>query len=121
MSKKIYKTNPRIVNLISDLNTASREGGVNIWNDVARRLRRPTRNYAEINLSKLNRHTSKDDVVIIPGKVLGSGTIEHKLTVAALGFSTAAKEKITNSGGSWLMIEDLIQKNPSGSGVRIMQ
>lgn len=121
MSKRTAKTNPRVLNLISDLKTASREGGVEIWRDTARRLERPTRKYTELNLSKINRYTGDNDVVIIPGKVLGSGNIEHRVTVAALSFSDTAMEKITNSGGSCLSIEQLVKENPSGSGIRIMQ
>ena len=121
MSKKIKKTNPRIVKLITDLKTASREGNVNLWRDIAHRLERPTRHYVQVNLSKINRHTSADDTVIIPGKVLGAGTIRHSVTVAALDFSCIAAEKITNNGGSCLKIEDVLTENPSGSGIKIMQ
>jgi large subunit ribosomal protein L18e len=120
LSKIIRKTNPRIVGLISELKALSRENGVNIWRDIARRLERPTRNYSEVNLSKINRYTSDDETVIVPGKVLSSGNIEHKVIVAALGFSESAKEKITDKGGSCLHIEELVKKNPKGSGVRIM-
>lgn len=121
MNKKLKKTNPHITGLIDDLKTASREGGVDIWRDIAKRLTRPTRKYSEVNLSKLNRHTSADETVIIPGKVLGAGTIGHKITVAALDFSESAREKIIEQGGTCLHIEALVRENPSGTGVRIMQ
>jgi large subunit ribosomal protein L18e len=121
LSKKIKKTNPRIIQLISDLKAVSREGGVHIWRDIARRLERPTRQYPQVNLGKINRYTNTDDTVIIPGKVLGAGNIKHKVTVAALNFSDTAVEKITNSGGLCLKIEDLLTENPSGSAVKIIQ
>jgi large subunit ribosomal protein L18e len=121
LSKMIRKTNPRIVDLISDLKVLSRENGVNIWRDIARRLERPARNYSEVNLSKINRHSREDETIVVPGKVLSSGNIEHKVIVAALGFSDSAREKITNKGGSCLNIEDLVKENPNGSGVKIMQ
>jgi len=121
LSKIIRKTNPRIIGLIVDLKALSRDNGVNIWRDIAGRLERPTRNYSEVNLSKINRHTIEDETVIVPGKVLSSGNIEHKVIVAALGFSDGAREKITKKGGSCLNIEDLVKENPNGSGVKIMQ
>jgi large subunit ribosomal protein L18e len=121
LSKIIRKTNPRILGLITDLRALSRDNGVNIWRDIAKRLERPTRNYSEVNLSKINRYTIEDETVIVPGKVLSSGNIEHKVIVAALGFSDSAKEKIMEKGGSCLNIEDLVKENPNGSGVKIMQ
>ncbi|MCL7474659.1 MAG: 50S ribosomal protein L18e [Methanosarcinales archaeon] len=121
MSKNIKKTNLRVSGLINDLKTASRENDVKIWRDIALRLSRPTRNYSEVNLSKINRHSSEDETIIVPGKVLASGTLEHKVNVVALGFSGTAKEKIVEKGGLCLTIEQLVKENPSGSNVRIMQ
>ncbi|RMF89481.1 MAG: 50S ribosomal protein L18e, partial [Methanobacteriota archaeon] len=64
-------------------------------------------------------YTEKGDVVAVPGKVLGSGTIAHPLTVAACSFTASAREKITAAGGRCLSIEELVKENPKGSGVRI--
>lgn len=121
VSKIIKKTNLRVLGLINDLKTASRENEVKIWRDIALRLSRPTRNFSEVNLSKINRNTKEDETIIVPGKVLASGTLEHKVNVVALGFSDTAKEKIIGIGGSCLTIEQLVKDNPSGSNVRIMQ
>jgi large subunit ribosomal protein L18e len=121
LKKKIKKTNSRLLDLISDLKTLSRENEVNIWRDISKRLERPTRNYAEVNLSKINRLTIEDNTIIVPGKVLGAGNIEHRVTVAALNFSNNAMEKIVKKGGSCLTIEQLASENPSGSGIKIMQ
>jgi len=121
LKREIKKTNPRLIRLITDLKTLSREKDVHIWRDIAKRLERPARSYAQVNLSKINRYTIEDITVIVPGKVLGAGSIEHKVTVAALNFSDSALEKIKNKGGSCLTIEQLVEINPSGSGVKIMQ
>ncbi len=118
--KNNYKTNPHILDLVSGLKKQSREKEVPLWRDIATRLLRPTRQYTEVNLSRLNRYTKDKDLVLVPGKVLGAGEIDHKLTVAALGFSTGAKDKITAAGGSCLTIEELMSQNPDGSKVRIM-
>lgn len=118
--KHNYKTNPVILDLILALKTQSREKGVALWRDIAIRLERPTRHFSEVNLSKINRYTKEDELLLIPGKVLGSGDVGHKLTVAALGFSTNAREKITEAGGTCLSIKQLMDTNPTGSGVRII-
>lgn len=126
MSKKTQmkitrKTNPRIPALISVLKDAARENDAPIWKDMAKRLEKPSRIYAEVNMSKINRHAAENDLVLIPGKVLGAGALGHAVTVAALTFSTTAVDKITNAGGKCMTIEQILEENPAGSGIRIMQ
>lgn len=115
------KTNPRIARLIGDLKAASRESGAPLWRDIARRLEKPRRSYAAVNLSKINRHTRSDDIVLVAGKVLASGDLEHSVTVAALGFSSQAISKIQAAGGRCLAIERLVQEHPKGSGIKILR
>jgi large subunit ribosomal protein L18e len=115
------KTNPRIVRLISALKAASRESGSPLWRDIAQRLQKPRRNYAAINLSKINRHTQSNDIVLVAGKVLASGDLEHSVTVAALNFSGQAMTKIQAAGGRCLPIEKLAEEHPKGSGIKILR
>ncbi|MGM0771599.1 MAG: 50S ribosomal protein L18e [Halobacteriota archaeon] len=115
------KTNPRIPSLIAVLKDSARENEAPIWRDVAKRLETPGRNYAEVNLSKINRYTAENELVMIPGKVLGAGMLGHAVTVAALGFSATAVDKITNAGGKCMTIEQALEENPAGSGIRIMK
>ena len=119
--KKIKKTNPRVVRLIDDLKAASRDGGARIWRDVARRLEKPTRNYAAVNVSKINRHTGTNGLVLVVGKVLGAGEMNHNVTVAALSFSDQARSKIKSAGGECLRIEELMARDPACSGVIILR
>jgi large subunit ribosomal protein L18e len=115
------KTNPRIVRLIGELKAASRESGAPLWRDIARRLEKPSRNYAAVNLSKINRHTQSNDTVLVAGKVLATGNIEHSVTVAALNFSSQAMSKIQAAGGKCLLIEKLMAEHPKGSGIKILR
>ena len=115
------KTNPRIVRLIGELKAASRETGAPIWRDIARRLEKPSRNYSAVNLSKINRHTQSNDIVLVAGKVLATGDLEHSVTVAAFNFSSQALSKILASGGKCLTIEKLMSEHPKGSGIKILR
>ncbi|HOV82091.1 MAG TPA: 50S ribosomal protein L18e [Methanothrix sp.] len=115
------KTNPRLVRLIGDLKAASRESGAPLWRDIARRLEKPARSYAAVNLSKINRHTEPNDTVLVAGKVLAAGDIEHSVTVAALNFSSQAKSKILAKGGACMAIEKLMEQHPKGSGIKILR
>jgi large subunit ribosomal protein L18e len=58
--------------------------------------------------------------VIVPGKILGSGEISHKLTVWCFTISEVATRKILDAGGKILPLDSLIKKYPDGKGVRII-
>lgn len=122
MNRMTYrKTNPRLASLISLLKNTSRENEVNLWRDIADRLEAPSRNYAEVNLSKINRYATNGETILVPGKVLGSGILDLSVKVAALNFSQSASEKIRQADGECMSIEELISVNPSGSRVRILR
>lgn len=126
MSKRIQKivakkTDPRMPALISALREQAFQEDAPIWKDIARRFESPRQNYAEVNISKLNRHSDADEVVLVPGKVLGAGEIGHSVVVGALGFSASAKDKIAGAGGKIMTIEQMMAENPKGSGIRILR
>jgi len=114
------KSNPNLVKLIDELLVASAKNEAKVWKDIAERIAKPRRLYAEVNVSKIERYAKDNETIIVPGKVLGSGKINKKVTVAALSFSESAKRKIENAGGKCLTITQLLEENPKGSGVRIM-
>ena len=118
---KVTKTNPEIKAIVAGLKEKSKKEDAAIWNDIAKKLLRPTRNTAEVNISDINRHTSPDEIVLVPGKVLGNGNLDHKVSVAAMSFSAGAEEKIATAGGECLAILEIAEKNPKGSKIRIME
>jgi large subunit ribosomal protein L18e len=115
------KTDPNLLALIDSLKAESRSSGVGIWRDIALRLEKAKANWAEVNLSKLERNASEGDIVVVPGKVLGSGALNKKLTVAAYAFSESAKMKIEAAGGRNLTIMELVKELPQGAGVKLMR
>ena len=119
--KNIKKTNPRVLKLITDLKAKSREQNVGIWRDIAERMEKPARHYAEINLSKINRYSKEAETIIVPGKVLGTGDLDHSVIVAALNFSITAEVLISEAKGTCMSIEQLMKTNPTGKGVRILK
>lgn len=121
MARKIMKTNPNLVSLAHDLRLKSYEEDVGIWKTVASKLERPTRSQAEVSLAKINRFADEDETVVIPGKVLANGIIDHKVKVAAFKFSNTARAEIEKVGGECISIRDLIEINPKGSNVKILQ
>lgn len=120
MAKPTGPTNPILKGLIENLKKKSIEQKVNIWYKIASDLERPTRKRRIVNLSKINRHTKENDTIIVPGKVLGSGIIEHKLTISAYQFSNGAKEKLAKAGAKIIPLSELIKESPRGKGIRII-
>ena len=118
---EVKATNPQLRSLIYFLRKAWRANGARIWLDVARRLAKPRRKRGAVNLCRINRYTEEGDVVVVPGKVLGAGSLDHPVTVAAFSFSKKAKEKIEDARGRWLTIKELVKLNPKGSRVKIMR
>lgn len=116
MPKPIRLTDPNLIALVKILNKSK----VPIYRNIAKRIQAPRRKRPAINVSKLARHTKPDDTVIVPGKVLAPGQLNHQLTVAALSFSTQARKQIEAAGGLCLTIEELLEKNSSGAGVKII-
>lgn len=118
--KRIKSTNPELVNLIRSLRKKARESEAKIWRVVADYLSHSRRRRITVNLSQLNRHTETGETVVVPGKVLGAGKINHSLNVAAFAFSEQARSKILKNKGKCVSIPELMNKNPKGSGVKII-
>ncbi|MGD9962550.1 MAG: 50S ribosomal protein L18e [Thermoplasmata archaeon] len=120
MGKNSNKTNPNLVALIKRLKDASRTNEAPVWRDIAVRLEGPQSNWAEVNVGKLHLYASENDVIVVPGKLLGAGELAKKLTVASFRSSGQAKEKVEKAGGMSVSIEELLAKHPKGSKVKIM-
>ena len=93
MVKKVVKTNPNLIELINKL-------------------------YEQ---SSIARYTEADETILVPGKVLSNGDLENKVDVVALKFSAKAQEKIENAGGECISIDEIMDKNPKGSNIRIFE
>lgn len=118
--RKRGTTNPNLIELIRLLRKASNQYKAGIWRAIADYISRPRGRRVAVNLSRLNRYTREGDIVVVPGKVLGAGILDHTVTVAALSFSKQAKEKILMAKGKCISIQELIELNPKGSNVKII-
>ena len=110
------KTNIHLSGLIRELKRLSRKENVNIWRRIAEDLDKSNSRRSEVNVFKINKYTKENETIIVPGKVLGDGELDHNVNVAAWRFSESAKEKIKNK----MSIEDLMKSNPKGKDVRII-
>ena len=72
-------------------------------------------------LQKLIYQILQGETVLVPGKVLSNGDLTEKVNVAAFKFSQKAQEKIESAGGECVSIDDIMESNPKGSNIRIME
>jgi len=92
---------------------------IRIWKKISEKLSKPRRNQIEANLYRINKKTKNNDVIVVPGKILGLGELDHKLTIACLTFSKSAKKKIEASGSKLISIEELLEQNPKGENIKV--
>ena len=119
---KVAKTNnPKLVQLIRLLKKESREKQAAIWLDLAEYLSCSRSQSVVVNLGKISRNTKRSETVVVPGKVLGTGNLNHAVTVASFDASQKAKEKIGLAKGTYISIPELLEKNPKGTKVRIIR
>ena len=120
MVKRTGPTNTYLRQLIDLLKVKSRELNAPIWSDIAEKLERPRRKRVGVNIADIERNADKNEIVIVPGVVMGTGELKKPVTVAAWKFTPAAEEKIKKAKGKCINIEELVKENPKGTGVRIL-
>lgn len=98
------KTNAGLVKLVINVKK------VNL--PLANLLAAPKRKRTTINLEKISKETKENEIVIVPGKVLGNGKMEHSITIAALFFSSEALKKLKEAKCKIETIEGVLHHKP---------
>lgn len=129
--KRTGPTNQNLKKLIEEL----RQSELPIWKRTARELEKATRKRREVNLNQISRSlrdgseqssshlqpAARDgETALVPGKVLGAGTLSKKATVVGWRFSESALKKIREAGGKAITIQDYFKQYQKGSRVRIV-
>ncbi len=120
MPKRTGSSNPDLQKLITELREKGFKEKSGFLLKIAEELARPSRSRAGVNLSKLEAACNAKEEAIIPGKLLADGNLTKALTIACLGSSEAAGKKVESAGGKIISIGQLVEKNPKGTGVRIV-
>ena len=86
--------------MIKDLKQASKKNEAPIWSRLAELAIKPSTSKRVVNLTRINKITKDNDVLFVPGKVLGTGNISHKIILSSFSMSTTAAKKIIQTGGT---------------------
>ncbi len=112
--------NPVLSDTILTVKKAYNKNKAPVWLAVGDMLEKRGSRRVEVNLSRIAKHTQSGSVVVVPGKVLGSGTINHKITLCAFTLSQNAAKKIIDAGGQIISMKEFVEKFPKGSKVTII-
>ncbi len=111
--------NQVVLHMIKELKQASKKNEAPIWSRLAELATKPSSSRRVVNLTRINKTTKDNDVLFVPGKVLGTGNISHKIILSSFSISTTAAKKIIQTGGKIITYSDMIKKYPTGKGVII--
>ena len=120
MAKRTGPSNEYLIQLITELKKAAATQKAGVWSRIAEDLSKPTRSRRAVNTSRINRATAANETIIVPGKVLGAGPVDHSITVAAFSFSAGARQRIQEAKGKAVTIQELLKQNPQGKNIRII-
>ena len=109
-----------LVQLVKELKSASKKNEAPIWSKIAKNVLKSNSNKRTINLKKIDALTDDGSAVVISGKILGTGNLSHKVLVSSFAISNSAAKKIKESGGEVLQFSDMIDRFPTGKGVKII-
>ena len=111
--------NQIVLHMIKDLKQASKKNEAPIWSRLADLAVKPSTSRRVVNLTRINKATKENNILFVPGKVLGTGSISHKITLCSFSMSTTAAKKIVQTGGKIMTYSEMIKKYPTGKGVII--
>ena len=109
----------QVLHLVKEFRQASKKNKAPIWAKLADLAIKPS-SMRVVNLTRINKVTKNNDVLFVPGKVLGTGNISHKITLCSFSISTTAAKKIIQSGGEILRYSDMLKKYPTGKNVMLI-
>lgn len=112
--------NPVVTRTARALKKASILHNAPIWSKLASYMLKPSSARRNINLKRMGQLTKANDTVVFPGKVLGTGNIQHGITLYSFSISASALSKIKSAGGTIVTYENLIESNPTGKGVVLL-
>lgn len=114
------KMNNKLKETIQELKKISIEKKIPLWKRVATELEKSNRNRRIVNLTRINLHTKSGEIIVVPGKVLANGELDHKVSIVAWKFSQQAMNKIKEAKGEIISLDDFMKKEIKGRKVRII-
>lgn len=71
----------------------------------------PKRKRVKINLDRLDACAGSNENIVVPGKVLGTGSVSKQFTITAIELSEKAHHKLKEAGCKVISIEEMMKKD----------
>lgn len=110
------KTNLELRNLILKLKKSNSE----FWLKVARLLAKPRKKRIGVNLNRLDELSKANEIIVVPGKVLGKGVLTKPITLACFSISLNARNKLALSKSKLVSLKELYEKNKEGKNLKLI-
>ncbi len=81
-----------------------------LWKSVYRNVNVAKRRRVAVNIGKINEYSKNDDNIIVPGKVLSNGKIDHSVNIAAVSFTKKAAEALKESNSKMLTLDEMFTR-----------
>jgi large subunit ribosomal protein L18e len=120
MTVIIRKKNPQLARVIIELERAAKAHKAPVWRAAADRLARSRHQVFPLNVAHLERLAEPKQTILVPGKLLGEGSLTKPLTIGAISYSSEARSKVQAAGGTTLTILELLKTHADGKGVRLL-
>ncbi len=114
------KENQYRLKLGYDLRKQSRKSKQGLWKTASEGILASRKNRPEVNVGVISRNSTEGSKVLVAGKVLGTGKIDHKVTVGAYSYSKDARDKIRAAGGACLNLREFMASTSSVKDVLLL-
>lgn len=85
------------------------KGSERIHAEIHRLASRPRRRRLAVNIGKISRCANANDSIIVPGKVLGNGEMDKKISICAVEYSGQALQKLKKAGCSMVGLDEMLK------------
>jgi len=96
--------------LVNDFEKLYRKEKKPLFKRVVQELKKSRRLKKGVNISRINRFSIKDSNVLVLGKVLGTGELNHSVNIIAFSYSKEALEKLGKSKSKVQTLKDWAKK-----------
>ncbi len=96
---------------IGQLKGASRqERYQGLWKRVLELSEVPARSRRSVNIYKINKYSKEGDMILVPGKVLSEGQMDHKVNITAMEFSASALSRLKDADCTVKKLDEMLKE-----------
>ncbi len=109
MERDIEKNSVRI--WLTELGKAQQTGkNSGIWRYIYNLASKPRRKRIAVNMSKLQKYAAAGENIVVPGKLLGTGSLDKSINITAVEYSSGALAKLRKAKCTVVALPEMMKK-----------